>query len=43
MMMRLARLFGDTIIVAIGQSTDLTHIKEQGVPLTRVGGLEADG
>ncbi len=34
--------FGDTIIVAIGQSTDLAYIKEQGVPLTRVGGLEAD-
>jgi heterodisulfide reductase subunit A2 len=34
--------FGDTIIIAIGQSTDLTGIKEQGVVLSRPGGLEAD-
>ncbi len=34
--------FGDTIIIAIGQSTNLDGIKEQNVPLTRVGGLEAD-
>ena len=34
--------FGDTIIISIGQSTDLTGIKEQGVAVSRPGGLEAD-
>ncbi len=34
--------FGDTIIVSIGQSTDLTGIKEQGIGISRPGGLEAD-
>jgi NADPH-dependent glutamate synthase beta subunit-like oxidoreductase len=34
--------FGDTIIVAIGQSTNLTGIKEQGIAISRPGGLEAD-
>jgi heterodisulfide reductase subunit A2 len=35
-------LFGDTVIVAIGQSTDLTHIREQGVAISGPGGLAAD-
>ena len=35
-------LFGDTVIISIGQSTDLSFIKEQGIAITRVGGLEAD-
>ena len=35
-------IFGDTVIISIGQSTDTTYIKEQGISLTRVGGLEAD-
>ena len=34
--------FGDTVIVSIGQSTDLTGIKEQGIAISRPGGLEAD-
>ncbi len=34
--------FGDTIIVAIGQSTNLNGIKEQGIAISRPGGLEAD-
>ena len=34
--------FGDTIIIAIGQSTNLTGIKEQGIVISRPGGLEAD-
>jgi heterodisulfide reductase subunit A-like polyferredoxin len=34
--------FGDTVIVAIGQSTDLAGIKEQGVHISGPGGLEAD-
>ncbi|WP_054034367.1 FAD-dependent oxidoreductase [Desulfatitalea tepidiphila] len=34
--------FGDTVIIAIGQSTDTTGLKEQGVVLSRPGGLEAD-
>jgi heterodisulfide reductase subunit A-like polyferredoxin len=34
--------FGDTIIVAIGQSTDLEGITEQGLAVSRPGGLEAD-
>ena len=35
-------LFGDTVIVSIGQSTDLSYIKEQGIAISRPGGLEAD-
>ncbi|MEJ2473049.1 MAG: FAD-dependent oxidoreductase, partial [Desulfobacterales bacterium] len=35
-------IFGDTVIISIGQSTDRSFIAEQGVSLTRVGGLEAD-
>ncbi|MEJ2642390.1 MAG: FAD-dependent oxidoreductase, partial [Desulfosarcinaceae bacterium] len=35
-------MFGDTIIVAIGQSTDTSGLADMGVGLTRVGGLEAD-
>jgi len=34
--------FGDTMIVAIGQSAQLEHIKAQGIPVTPRGGLEAD-
>ena len=34
--------FGDTIIIAIGQSTNLDGIKEQGIAISRPGGLEAD-
>ncbi len=34
--------FGDTIIVAIGQSTNLEGIREQGIAISRPGGLEAD-
>jgi heterodisulfide reductase subunit A-like polyferredoxin len=34
--------FGDTVIVAIGQSTDLDGIKEQGIAISGPGGLEAD-
>jgi heterodisulfide reductase subunit A-like polyferredoxin len=34
--------FGDTVIVAIGQSTNLEGIKEQGIAISRPGGLEAD-
>jgi heterodisulfide reductase subunit A-like polyferredoxin len=35
-------IFGDTVIVSIGQSTDTSGLAEMGVGLTRVGGLEAD-
>jgi heterodisulfide reductase subunit A-like polyferredoxin len=35
-------IFGDTVIISIGQSTDLAFIKEQGIGITPVGGLEAD-
>jgi len=35
-------IFGDTIIISIGQSTDLEHIKEQSIGISRPGGLEAD-
>ena len=35
-------IFGDTVIISIGQSTDLTHIKEQGIAISGPGGLEAD-
>jgi heterodisulfide reductase subunit A-like polyferredoxin len=34
--------FGDTVIVSIGQSAQLEHIKSQGIPVTPRGGLEAD-
>ncbi len=34
--------FGDTAIISIGQSTDLNGIKEQGIAISRPGGLEAD-
>jgi heterodisulfide reductase subunit A-like polyferredoxin len=34
--------FGDTVIVAIGQSADLDGIREQGVAVSGPGGLEAD-
>ncbi len=34
--------FGDTIIISIGQSTNLEGIKEQGIAVSRPGGLEAD-
>jgi NADPH-dependent glutamate synthase beta subunit-like oxidoreductase len=34
--------FGDTIIIAIGQSAQLEHIETQGIPVTPRGGLEAD-
>ncbi len=34
--------FGDTVIVAIGQSGNLEGIKEQGIAISRPGGLEAD-
>ncbi len=34
--------FGDTVIIAIGQSTDTAHLAEQGVAMSRVKGLEAD-
>jgi heterodisulfide reductase subunit A-like polyferredoxin len=34
--------FGDTIIVSIGQSTNLEGITEQGIAISRPGGLEAD-
>ncbi|NNF99167.1 MAG: FAD-dependent oxidoreductase [Desulfobacteraceae bacterium] len=35
-------LFGDTVIISIGQSTNAEYIKEQGISLTPVGGLQAD-
>ena len=35
-------IFGDTVIISIGQSTDLSFIKEQGIAITPAGGLEAD-
>jgi heterodisulfide reductase subunit A-like polyferredoxin len=34
--------FGDTIIISIGQSTNLEGIKEQGIAVSRPGGLKAD-
>ncbi|MBT8342308.1 MAG: FAD-dependent oxidoreductase [Desulfatitalea sp.] len=34
--------FGDTVIIAIGQSTDTTGLTEQNIALSRPGGLEAD-
>ncbi len=34
--------FGDTIIIAIGQSTDATGLTEMDITLSRPGGLEAD-
>ncbi len=35
-------IFGDTVIISIGQSTDLSGIKEQNIAISRPGGLEAD-
>jgi heterodisulfide reductase subunit A-like polyferredoxin len=35
-------VFGDTVIIAIGQSADLVFIEEQGIATTCSGGLEAD-
>ena len=35
-------IFCDTVIVSIGQSTNLEGIKEQGIAMSRPGGLEAD-
>ncbi len=35
-------MFADTVIVAIGQSTDRSHLEGQGVEFTRPGGLQAD-
>jgi len=35
-------IFGDTVIISIGQSADLAFIKEQGITITPAGGLEAD-
>jgi heterodisulfide reductase subunit A-like polyferredoxin len=34
--------FGDTVIIAIGQKAELSGITEQGIPISRPGGLEAD-
>ncbi len=34
--------FGDTVIIAIGQGTHTSDFEGQNVPLTRVGGLDAD-
>jgi heterodisulfide reductase subunit A-like polyferredoxin len=34
--------FGDTVIVAIGQSTNLEGLQEQGIAISGPGGLEAD-
>jgi NADPH-dependent glutamate synthase beta subunit-like oxidoreductase len=38
----LAELEGDTAIVAIGQVADLSFAREQGIPVSSSGGLEAD-
>ena len=35
-------IFGDTVIISIGQSTDLSFIQEQGIAITPAGGLKAD-
>ena len=35
-------LFCDTVIIAIGQSLDITSIREQGITITPIGALEAD-
>jgi len=35
-------MFADTVIIAIGQSTDRTHLDGQGIAFTRPGGLQAD-
>ncbi len=34
--------FGDTVIIAIGQRAELSGIKEQEIPISKPGGLEAD-
>ena len=35
-------MFADTVIIAIGQSTDRSHLDGQGIAFTRPGGLQAD-
>jgi len=35
-------IFGDTVIIAIGQAADTADIEKQNVPITARGGLEAD-
>jgi heterodisulfide reductase subunit A-like polyferredoxin len=35
-------IFGDTVIISIGQSANLDFIREQGIAITPIGGLEAD-
>jgi heterodisulfide reductase subunit A-like polyferredoxin len=35
-------IFGDTVIISIGQSTDLAFIEEQGIAVSSTGRLEAD-
>jgi heterodisulfide reductase subunit A-like polyferredoxin len=35
-------MFADTVIIAIGQSTDREHLDGQGIAFTRPGGLKAD-
>ena len=35
-------IFGDTVIISIGQSADLSFIKAQGIAITPAGGLKAD-
>jgi heterodisulfide reductase subunit A-like polyferredoxin len=35
-------MFADTVIVAIGQSTDRSHLDGQGIAFTRPGGIQAD-
>ena len=35
-------MFADTVIIAIGQSTDRTHLDGQGIVFSRPGGLQAD-
>jgi NADPH-dependent glutamate synthase beta subunit-like oxidoreductase len=38
----LTALGGDTVIVAIGQVADLSFARQQGIPVTSAGGLQAD-
>ena len=35
-------MFADTVIIAIGQSTDRSHLDGQGIAFTRPGGIQAD-
>jgi heterodisulfide reductase subunit A-like polyferredoxin len=35
-------IFGDTVIISIGQNANLDFISEQGIAITPIGGLEAD-